>query len=153
MQEAQLEVQDKKLEALLNARDKDQQQELQEVGDEIAREIRHNEKEAGTKLEAVDYGMNHALKELAQLSDPQKQAKDDYYTQQLLNEYNDKVLGTRCTQLKKSVAQIATHISESTSLIIQQLRNQLSEQTLNQTSSSVAIQDPAAFSELEKLKE
>ena len=153
MQEAQLEAQDKRLEALLDARDKDQHEERQEISDGTAREIRQNEKEAGTKLEAVDYGIDHALKELAHLSDPQKQSKDDYYTQQLLNEYNNKILGTRCAQLKKSVTQLTAHLSESTSLIIQQLRDQLSEQTLNQTSSSIAVQDPATFSELEKLKD
>ena len=88
----------------MDERDKNQQQERQEISDEISREIRQNEKEAATKLEAVDYGVDQALKELAQLSDPEKQSREDYYTQQLLNEYNDKILGTRCTQLKKSVA-------------------------------------------------
>ena len=77
---------------------------MSEVNDEVSREIRQYEKEAGTKLEAVDYGIDQALKELLQLSDPQKQTRDDYYTKQLLNEYNDKVLSTRCTQLKKSAA-------------------------------------------------
>ena len=53
---------------------------MTEVNEEVAREIRRYEKEAGTKLEAVSHGIDQALKELLQLSDSQKQARDDYYT-------------------------------------------------------------------------
>ena len=48
----------------MDGRDKQQMLEVQEINDEISRTIRQHEKEAGAKLEAVDYGIDQALKEL-----------------------------------------------------------------------------------------
>ena len=68
-QEAELEVNDKKLEDFLNSRDREQIDILNEVSNEVTKEIFNAEKESAKKFEAVNYGIDQTLSELVHLAD------------------------------------------------------------------------------------
>ena len=53
----------------MNSRDREQIDILNEVSNEMTKEIIHAEKQSAKKFEAVDYGIDQTLSELVHLSD------------------------------------------------------------------------------------